>query len=288
MRSERKDSEMSVHIATDSASDLPKDLVAERGITVVPLTVRFGDDREIVDGTITPEEFWSRCNESSVLPQTSAPSTGDFEESFRKAAAAGADGIVCVTIASGLSATFASASAAAESLKDEIPVRVVDSETASMGEGLITLAAAELAATGAGLDQVEAEARSAVARTKVFAALDTLEFLKKGGRIGGAQAFLGSLLSIKPIIEVGNGGVEPESKQRTRSRAMQYLADKVKAAAPHARLAVVHGRAPDVEEFTDLLGEWAPKGGIIVSDVGAVIGAHSGPRLLGVTFQSPD
>ena len=278
---------MSVSIVTDSASDLPKDLVAERGITVVPLTVRFGDDREIVDGSISPEEFWTRCNASSVLPQTSAPSTGDFEEAFRKAAAGGVDGIVCVTLASGLSATYASASAAAESLKDEIPVRVIDSETASMGEGLITLAAAELAATGAGLDEVEVETRSAVARTKVFAALDTLEFLKKGGRIGGAQAFLGSLLSIKPIIEVGDGKVEPESKQRTRARAMQYLADKAKASAPHARLAVVHGRAPDVEEFTDMLRDAAPEGEIIVSDVGAVIGAHSGPRLLGVTFQSP-
>lgn len=279
---------MSVHIVTDSASDLPKDLVAEKGITVVPLTVRFGDDREIVDGSITPEDFWTRCNASSVLPQTSAPSTGDFEEAFRKAAAAGADGIVCVTIASGLSATFASASAAAESISSEIPVKVVDSETASMGEGLITLAAAEKAETGATLEEVEAATRSAADRTKVFAALDTLENLKKGGRIGGAQAFLGTMLSIKPIIEVGNGGVEPESKQRTRGRAMQYLVDKVKASAPHARLAVVHGRAPDVEEFTDLLSEWAPKGGIIVSDVGAVIGAHSGPRLLGVTFQSPD
>ena len=278
---------MSVQIVTDSASDLPKDLVAERGITVVPLTVRFGDDREIVDGSISPDEFWTRCNASSVLPQTSAPSAGDFEEAFRKAAAAGTDGIVCVTLASGLSATYASASAAAEALKDEIPVKVVDSETASMGEGLIALAASELAASGAGLDEVERGTRSAAARTKVFAALDTLENLKKGGRIGGAQAFLGSLLSIKPIIEVGNGKVEPESKQRTRTRAMQYLVDKVKSAAPHARLAVVHGRAPDVEEFTEMLSESAPEGDIIVSDVGAVIGAHSGPRLLGVTFQSP-
>lgn len=276
---------MSVHIVTDSASDLPKDLVAERGITVVPLTVRFGDDREIVDGSITPEDFWSRCSSSAVLPQTSAPSAGDFEEAFRKAAAAGADGVVCVTLAAGLSATFSAASAAADSVKDDISVRVIDSRTASLGEGVIALAAAEAAESGVGLEEVAAATEQAAERTKVYAALDTLEFLKKGGRIGGAQAFLGSLLSIKPIIEVGNGGVEPESKQRTRARAMQYLADKVKAAGPLERLGVVHGRAPDVDEFTDLLGDLAPKGGIIVSDVGAVIGAHSGPRLLGVTFQ---
>lgn len=277
---------MSVHIVTDSASDLPRDVVADRGITVVPLTVRFGDDREIVDGSITPDDFWARCNSSAVLPQTSAPSAGDFEESFRKAAAGGADGVVCVTLASGLSATFSSASAAAESVKDDVAVRVVDSRTASMGEGLVTLAAADAADSGAGLEEVETAARRAADRTKVFAALDTLEFLKKGGRIGGAQAFLGSLLSIKPIIEVGNGKVEPESKQRTRTRAMQYLADKAKSAGAIERLAVVHGRAPDVEEFVDLLADFAPKGGVMVSDVGAVIGAHSGPRLLGVTFQT--
>src|SRR3989337_657180 len=109
---------MSVHIVTDSAADLPKDLVAERGITVVPLTVRFGDE-EIVDGSITPDDFWARCHSSAILPQTSAPSTGDFEEAFRKAAANGADGVVCVTLASGLSATFSSASAAADSVKSD-------------------------------------------------------------------------------------------------------------------------------------------------------------------------
>ena len=277
---------MSVHIVTDSASDLPKDLVAERGITVVPLTVRFGDDREIVDGSISPEDFWGRCQSSAVLPQTSAPSAGDFEEAFRKAAASGADGVVCVTLASGLSATFSSASAAADSLKGEVPVKVVDSRTASLGEGLVTLAAADAADGGASLEEVEAAAQRAADRTKVYAALDTLENLKKGGRIGGAQAFLGTMLSIKPIIEVGEGKVEPESKQRTRARAMQYLADKVKAAGPLERLAVVHGRAPDVDEFTDLLSDQVPESGIIVSDVGAVIGAHSGPRLLGVTFQT--
>lgn len=275
---------MSVRIVTDSASDLPKDVVAEHGIAVVPLTVRFGDDREIVDGSITPEDFWVRCQSSAMLPQTSAPSAGDFEEAFRKAGAGG-DGVVCVTLASGLSATYSAATAAAAAVSSDVAVRVVDSRTASMGEGLVALAAAESAATGAALDEVEAAARSAADKTKVYAALDTLENLKKGGRIGGAQAFLGSLLSIKPIIEVGNGAVEPESKQRTRTRAMQYLVEKARAAGPHARLAVVHGRAPDVEEFTDMLANVAPEGGIIVSDVGAVIGAHSGPRLLGVTFQ---
>lgn len=276
---------MAIRIVTDSAGDLPKDLANERNIGVVPLTVRFGDDREIPDGSITPKDFWARCQSSPVLPQTSAPSAGDFEEAFRKAGA-GADGVVCVTLSSELSATYSSATAAAKSLEGEVPVRVVDSRMVSMGEGLVALAAADAADAGGDLDAVEAATRSAAGRTQVFAALDTLENLRKGGRIGGAQAMLGSLLSIKPIIEIA-GTVESESKQRTRSRAMHYLVDKVKAAGPIVKLGVVHGEAPDVDEFTDLLSDLAPESGIIVSDVGAVIGAHSGPRLLGVTFQRP-
>jgi DegV family protein with EDD domain len=276
---------MAVRIVTDSAGDLPRDLASQHDVTVVPLTVRFGDDQEIPDGSITPQDFWARCQASAVLPQTSAPSAGDFEEAFRKAGSGG-DGVVCVNLSSDLSATHSSATAAAQALEGEVDVRVVDSRTASIGEGIITLAAVEAAQSGATLDEVEAAARSAAERTTVYAALDTLEYLKKGGRIGGAQAFLGSMLSIKPIIKVGPGPVESEAKQRTRSRAMQYLVDKVKAAGPIERLAVVHGQAADVDEFTDLLEPMAPASGIIVTDVGAVIGAHSGPRLLGVTFQT--
>jgi DegV family protein with EDD domain len=277
---------MAVRIVTDSAGDLPRDLTSQHDVAVVPLTVRFGDDREIADGSITPQDFWARCHASAVLPQTSAPSAGDFEEAFRKAGAGG-DGVVCVNLSSDLSATYSSATAAAQALKGEVDVRVVDSRTASIGEGIITLAAVEAAESGASLEEVEAAARSAAERTTVYAALDTLENLKKGGRIGGAQAFLGSMLSIKPIIRVGPGPVESEAKQRTRSRAMQYLVDKVKAAGPIERLAVVHGEAPDVDEFVEMLEPFAPSSGVLVTDVGAVIGAHSGPRLLGVTFQKP-
>jgi len=275
---------MTVHIVTDSASDMPKALTSELDIAVVPLTVRFGDEPEIVDGSISPQDFWRRCQAAPVLPQTSAPSAGDFEEAFRKAGADG-DGVVCVTLSADLSATFASATAAAKALEGEIPVRVIDTRSCSMGEGLVALTAHEAALSGATVDEVAEAARSAAGRTRVLAALDTLENLRKGGRIGGAQAMIGSLLSIKPIIEI-HGTVESESKQRTRSRAMQYLVDKVKSVGPLHRLAVVHGEASDVEEFTEMLEPLAPASGIIVSDVGAVIGAHSGPRLLGVTYQT--
>jgi DegV family protein with EDD domain len=121
----------------------------------------------------------------------------------------------------------------------------------------------------------------------VFGALDTLENLKKGGRIGGAQALLGSMLSIKPLIEVRDGKVEPEGRQRTRSKALAYLASKVREQERIEQLSVLHGSAPDVEEFIDMISGTIPRDEIIVGDVGAVIGAHSGPRVIGVAFTLP-
>jgi DegV family protein with EDD domain len=153
-----------------------------------------------------------------------------------------------------------------------------------MGQGLIAVAAAKLAAAGKGIDDVVGAATDLVPRAYVYGALDTLENLKKGGRIGGAQALLGSMLSIKPIIEVKDGKVEPESRQRTRSKALAYLAEKVTSQDHIEQLAVLHGSAPDVEEFLDMITAKFPRDDIIVGEVGAVIGAHSGPRVIGVAF----
>ncbi len=273
-----------IRIVTDSASDLPRALADEQRITVVPLTVRFGDE-ELADGRdLTPKEFWARCDTSSALPETAAPSPGAFEAAFRNAAANGYEGVVCPTISSGLSATFQSAQLGAEAAADAIPVRVIDTKSVSMGEGLIALAAARFASAGKGLDDVAGAAEDALARTKLYATLDTLENLKKGGRIGAAQALFGSLLSIKPVIEVRDGVVEAESRQRTRSKSLAYLVDKVRQHPEIEQLAVMHGQAPDLEEFLDLLDAVHPRDKVVVGDVGAVIGAHTGPRVLGVTF----
>jgi DegV family protein with EDD domain len=166
-----------------------------------------------------------------------------------------------------------------------MPVRVIDSLSVTMGEGLAVLAGAEAAEQGASLDEVEEQVRSVAGRVRVYGVLDTLENLRRGGRIGGAQALLGSLLAVKPVIEVRDGVVEPESRQRTRSRSLRYLAEKVAAAGPLERLAVVHAAAADVSEFVDMVSPLV-QSEVTVTHIGPVIGAHAGPGSIGACLQT--
>lgn len=276
----------SVRVITDSSCDLPDELAAQLGIDIVPLTIRFGDTEFVDRRDLSAKEFWTRCARSPVLPETAAPSPGAFEDAFRAAATSGVSGIVCINISSKLSATIQSAQIAAKAVENDVPVRVVDSLSVTMGLGVMAIDAARRAADGASVDEVADAAESLVSRLKVFGALDTLENLKKGGRVGGAQAMIGSVLSIKPIIEVRDGEVHPESKQRTRARALTYLVDKVKSAGPLERLAVMHGDAPDVGPFLEQLGAVYPREDIIVGEIGPVIGTHGGPRVIGVVLQA--
>jgi DegV family protein with EDD domain len=277
-----------VRVVTDSACDLPNDLAVELGIEIVPLTIRFGDEEFVDRRDLSPKQFWARCATSPVLPETAAPSAGAFEETFRAAKAAGADGVVCINLSSKLSATYQAAQVAANTLEGELPVRVVDSLSVTMGLGSIALTAARLAAAGKSIDDVAGAAEDLVRRTRVLGTLDTLENLKKGGRIGGAKAMLGSMLSLKPVIWVVDGVVEEESKQRTRSRALRYLVDKVAEQAKQGieGLAVMHGDAPDLDEFLDLLDTHCPRDDIVIGDIGAVIGTHAGPRVMGVAYHT--
>ncbi|MGI8792571.1 MAG: DegV family protein [Acidimicrobiales bacterium] len=274
---------MTIRIVTDSACDLPPDLEEKHKIHIVALSVRFGADEFVDRKDLTPGQFWSKVKASAELPETAAPSPGAFLQAFEAAADDGCDGVVCINLSSDLSATMQSAQQAAKDF-DRIPVAIVDSRSLTMGQGLMCLAAAEAAESGKSIDEVVAIVESLRTRVKVFAALDTLDNLKKGGRIGGAQAFLGSMLSIKPIIEVSSGKVESESKQRTRSRSLKYLADKVGEFDNVEQLAVMHGDAPDIEEFLSMLSGIYPRDDIIVGDLGAVIGTHGGPRTMGITF----
>ena len=278
---------MTIGVVTDSACDLPQELADELQIEIVPLSIRFGEESLVDRRDLSPTEFWARVAASPVLPETSAPSPGAFEEAFRRAAAGGAEGVVCVTLSAALSATHQAAQLAARAVEGVVPVRIVDSRTVSLGQGLMAVAAARMAKQGKGLDDCAGAAEDLVARTRTYAALDTLENLKKGGRIGSAQAVLGSVLSIKPIIEVADGKVEPESKQRTRSKSLRYLVDKVRQFPRVEDLAVMHGDAPDVDEVLDQLGAVYPRDEIVVGQVGAVIGTHAGPRVIGITFHVP-
>jgi DegV family protein with EDD domain len=274
-----------VRVVTDSSCDLLDATLTEYGIGLVPLRIRFGDEELIDRRELSTGDFWARCASSAVLPSTAAPSPGQFQEAFEAAADAGAEGVVCVNISSKMSATIESARQAARALEDRIPVRVVDSLTVTLGLGLVVTEAARAAAGGAGLDEVVAAAERAVSAMKLYGAIDTLENLKKGGRIGGARALLGSMLSIKPVIEVRDGVVEEESKQRTRGRSLRYLADKAKAAGPVSRLAVFSADAPDLDEFLGLLeGVHPTDGTTLLGDVGPVIGSHAGRGAIGVAW----
>lgn len=274
---------MAVRVVTDSACDLPPEICEANGITVVPLTIRFGEEEFVDRIELTNAQFWDRLRASSQLPETAAPSVGAFEETFRRLADEGADGIVCVCLSSQLSATLQSAQLGAKALEGVCPVAVIDSLSASMGIGSLALHAAQRAAAGRGFDEIVAEIEDFRSRQRLFALVDTLEYLHKGGRIGGAKALVGSVLSIKPIITVVDGRVEEAGKVRTRSKGLRFLLDKVKE-SPVESINVMHSQAPDVQEFVDELRPLVPGIDVVVGEIGPVVGVHTGPGVIGVTL----
>ncbi len=275
-----------VRIVTDSACDLPQTVADELGIEIVPLTIRI-DGKEYTDRSdLSVAEFWAKCAASPTLPETAAPSPGQFEQTYRSLLGDGATSIVTISLSGGLSATMQAAELAARSVADLIPVTVVDSRSATLGLGAIVAACAALAATGSTHDEVTAQAVDLAGRTRVWGALDTLDNLKKGGRIGGAKALLASALAIKPIIEVRDGKVEQGGKQRTRSKALAFLVDKVAAVGGLDSLYVLQADCRDVDQFVEMLRPHVD-GRIIVGDIGPVVGSHAGRGTIGVAFFVP-
>jgi len=277
---------MTVRIVTDSACDLRGDEVEALNIEVVPLSIRFGDDEYVDREGLTVDEFYRLLADSEKLPETAAPAPGRFAESFQRHLDAGATSVVCINISAAVSATMQSAVTAAESMDADI--RVIDSASVTAGQGSIVLGAARAAAAGASVDEVVAIAESMAERTHVFGALDTLENLQKGGRIGNAQALLGSMLSIKPIIDISTGTVEEAGKQRTRKKSLAWLRDKLAEFGPIENLAIMHGGAPDIDDFVTMLGEVTDVSEARVEMIGPVVGTHGGPRVIGYAFQVPE
>ena len=274
---------MPVKIITDSASDLSPELAAEHGIRVVPLSIRFGDE-EFIDGVeLTPEQFYAKMAETDVLPSTAAPAPGAFEAAIREAAADG-DSVVVINLSGDLSATVQSAENAKRAIGDEIDVRVVDSKGITATLGLKVLAAARAAAEGKSADEIVAMVEEMRGRSKVYGALNTLDNLKKGGRIGGAQAMLGSLLSIKPIVDISTGAVSEAAKVRTRRKALVWLRDELFKLPQVEELALCSGGASDVDELLDLIAERYPRDQVQVWTIGPVIGAHGGPAVIGFAW----
>jgi len=277
---------MTTRIVTDSACDLSDQELEDWGIGMVPLSLRFGDV-EFVDRTeLSTDEFYRRLSASEVLPETSAPAPGAFVAMFNKMASEGATGVVCINLSEALSATIQAARTAASSEDVEIDVRVINSKSITGGLGSIVLAAAGAARDGMGIDEIVELVEDLRGRTRVYATLDTLDNLKKGGRIGGAQAAFGSLLSIKPLLDLSSGEVVAAGRQRTRKRSLAWVKDQLAEAGENIEnLAILHSNAEDIDEFLTLVGDLPIASTARTNVIGAVIGTHGGPGIIGITYQ---
>ena len=274
-----------IRVVTDSAADLERAVADGHGVRVVPLDVRLGRFGPDITSTWSPEEFWSQSAKVAELPETSAPSPGAFREAFAALADEGAEGIVCITLSSKLSATYQAAVVGAESVSG-IRVQVVDSLFATMAEGLIVLDAVAAAEAGGDLEDVLAAADASRRSMHLFGALESLDNLRKGGRLGSAQALLGGLLDIKPVLEINEGVLELESRPRTRSRSFERLATKVREVGGLDRLVVVHAAASDVGSLVEVVAAGLPRDRISIGWLGPVIGTHVGRGTVAVAAQA--
>jgi len=271
---------MTVKIVTDSVADLPPQVVKELGITVIPLNVRFGEEvyRDGID--ITTEQFYERLRHSKILPVTSVPSPATFAEAYDKLAEE-TDEILAIMLSSKLSGTYDVALQSIGLMKQKCRVEVIDSKTATMAEGFIVMRAAQAAQAGASLDEVIDVTRSTIPRVDFLAAFDTLEYLQRGGRIGKATAFLGSMLKINPIITLRDGVVEPAGRTRSRAKAIERFYDFAMSYAHIEEMAVEDTACPDeAEALVKRLSSKFPKERIYRSKMTPVIGTHTGPGLL--------
>lgn len=274
-------------LITDSTCDIPGRLIEEYDITVVPLHVIWSDRtyRDRVD--LDPEDFYRRLREDPEYPTTAHPTPDGFLETYREAVRGGADEIVVITLSSQLSGAFQAASQAGAMA--ETPVRVFDSRETTMGLGWQVLAAARARNAGADAEAMINAADETRKRVELYVSLDTLEYLHKGGRIGGATRFIGSLLDLKPLVKVDHdtGKVEAAGRVRTRKRGLDVLYDRFFEAVADdgpLHIAVLHGDAPrDAERVARRIErEYAPQE-LLIDITGPVLGVHTGPRAIALS-----
>jgi DegV family protein with EDD domain len=273
-----------VRVITDSACDIPEEDARRLDIDIVSLSIRFGDDEFTDRVDLTPNQFWARCKASKTLPETAAPSPGAFQAAYERAKADGCDGVLVLTLSALLSATHQSAVIARDAVGDVIPVRVIDTKAVSMAQGLLAIDVAEFALTGADLDELVERAEALVPKVGVVAMLDTLEHLIKGGRVGGARALLGQVLSIKPLLELKDGVVAEAGRQRTRAKALVAIADVARSHTPLRRIALVHGASSEVKALEALVAQIAADFPLIITDMGPVVGTHGGPGIIAICW----
>lgn len=279
-----------VAIVTDSTADLAPAAAAAAGVRVVPLFIRFGEDEFRVGVDLSTEQFWERMlAPDAPFPTTAAPSPGTFRETFEACFAEGAEAIVCPTIGTKLSATFQSATLAAQALPDR-EIHVIDTGSTSMSTGIPALLAAQMAAAGVGGAEIAAEIRGRLPDVDLFVAVDTLDYLRKGGRLSPARAAIGTVLSVKPIITVTDGIVVMAEKPRTRAKARERVIELV-TERPIERLAILHtptSPREEVDAFVAALVARIPGGVdpalVSIGLIGASTGPHLGPGLMGAAF----
>ncbi len=275
---------MSVRIVTDSAGDLPSDAAEQLGITVVPVTVFFGEEAYLDGVEMDAETFFQRLPTSPQLPRTSQPSVAQFVDTYTRLVDEGHD-ILSVHVSGKLSGTLNSARLAREEF-GKGNIEVLDAEGASLGVGLIALEAARKAQAGGSLEEVTAAAQDAVRSMRVFFVLDTLEYLVKGGRISKTQGLVGGLLNVKPILHITDGEVHPFQRVRSRAKALQRIRELVREGGPYAEIGVLYATDPDeAAALASDVADLAPGMPVVVSRIGPGIGAHAGPGAVGVALR---
>ncbi len=271
-----------VVFVTDSASDLDPASAKAAGIRIVPLSVTFGSESFLAGQDLSTEEFWTRMTAPNApFPKTAASSPGEFKAVYDAAFADGADAIVSIHVSAKLSGSIKSAEIAAGMLPDR-KIHIVDSQGASMAEGILAFVGIEMAKMGVSAEEIARVLNDRASDLRMYVSLETLEYLKKGGRISGAAAAIGGLLSVRPIIAVEDGVVETADKPRTRAKSRERCIELI-CARPIERIAILHTMAPDIDEFRD---EVVRRSGVDPSTaqvylVGASVGPHLGPGCVG-------
>lgn len=283
-------SKAKVAIVTDSTVNLPAEVIEANNIYVIPQILNW-EGRSFLDQIdISTEEFYQRLPNSKDLPKTSQPAPGQFTEHFEKVAE-GAESIVAIFVSQALSGTIQSAHLGAEAMGD-YPIEIVDSRSTSLGLGLLVTAAARYAAEGHDYKEVAAYVRTLVPRIRVLFVVDTLEYLHKGGRIGGAKRLVGSMLSIKPVLGLEDGVIEPQAQIRTKKKAIQHMLDVVLGemkGKKNVHAGVIHAVAPeDAAYIVEQVRASANPVELYVNELTPVIGANVGPGVVGMGYYAED
>ena len=280
---------MAIRIVTDSTADIPQEKAQALGITVIPLTVFFGEEAYLDGVELDNPGFYTKLRVGKISPRTSQPPPAAFREVYKKLASEGADAILSVHISSKLSGTYQSACNGQAAFSEDminIPIDIVDSQSVSLAMGVPIMQAAEEARQGLSLEEIKAHLLDRLSRTRILFVLDTLEYLRRGGRIGGARALLGNMLSIKPILSIKNGQVMAVEQPRTRNKAYARIAQLIREVGKAEQIFIVESDDEVGKQLAQALRE-TYVAEIPIYKLGAVVGTYAGPSAVGVAYITP-